>query len=61
MHKDLELAMEAAYAQSVAMPATAAVKEVYGAAKGQGQGDADYAAVITFLEGLAGVQVRGGQ
>jgi 3-hydroxyisobutyrate dehydrogenase-like beta-hydroxyacid dehydrogenase len=60
MHKDLELAMEAAYAQSVVMPATAAVKEVYGAAKAQGQGDADYAAVITFLEGLAGVQVRGG-
>jgi len=58
MHKDLELAMEAAYAQNLPMPATAAVKEVYGAAKAQGQGDLDYAAVITFLEGLAGVQVR---
>ena len=58
MHKDLELAMEAAYAQNLAMPATAAVKEVYGAAKAQGKGDLDYAAVITFLEGLAGVEVR---
>ena len=58
MHKDLELAMEAAYAQNLTMPATAAVKEVYGAAKAQGKGDLDYAAVITFLEGLAGVQVR---
>lgn len=58
MHKDLELAMEAAYAQGVSMPATAAVKEVYGAAKAQGKGDLDYAAVITFLEGLAGVEVR---
>lgn len=58
MHKDLELAMEAAYAQSVPMPTTAAVKEVYGAAKTQGKGDLDYAAVITFLEELAGVKVR---
>jgi 3-hydroxyisobutyrate dehydrogenase-like beta-hydroxyacid dehydrogenase len=58
MHKDLELAMEAAYAQNVTMPAAAAVKEVYGAAKGQGKGDLDYAAVVTFLEEIAGVQVR---
>ena len=58
MHKDLELVTESAYAQGVPMPATAAVKEVYGAARAQGQGDQDYAAVITFLEGLAGVEVR---
>ena len=58
MHKDVTLAMEAAFAQGVPMPATAAVKEVYAAAKAQGHGDLDYAAVITFLEGLAGVQVR---
>jgi 3-hydroxyisobutyrate dehydrogenase len=58
MHKDLELAMEAAYAQGVPMPAAGAVKEVYAAAKAQGKGDLDYAAVITFLEGLAGVEVR---
>jgi 3-hydroxyisobutyrate dehydrogenase-like beta-hydroxyacid dehydrogenase len=61
MHKDLTLAMEAAYAQNVAMPAAAAVKEVYGAARAQGKGDHDYAAVITFLEGLAGIEVRAGQ
>ena len=58
MHKDLELAMEAAYAQNVPMPAAAAVKEVYGAAKAKGKGDLDYAAVITFLEEIAGIQVR---
>jgi len=58
MHKDLELAMEAAYAQNVPMPTTAAVKETYGAAKAQGKGNMDYAAVITFLEELAGVKVR---
>ncbi|MGH9403576.1 MAG: NAD(P)-dependent oxidoreductase [Terriglobia bacterium] len=58
MHKDLELAMEAAYAQNVAMPTAAAAKEVYGAAKAKGQGEMDYAAVITFLEDIAGVKVR---
>jgi 3-hydroxyisobutyrate dehydrogenase/2-hydroxy-3-oxopropionate reductase len=58
MHKDLELATEAAFAHNVPMPTLAAVKEVYCAAKAQGKGDLDYAAVITFLERLAGVQVR---
>ena len=58
MHKDLDLAMQAAYAQNVPMPAAAAVKEVYGTAKAQGKGDLDYAAVITFLEEVAGVKVR---
>jgi 3-hydroxyisobutyrate dehydrogenase-like beta-hydroxyacid dehydrogenase len=58
MHKDLELAMEAAYAQNVHMPTAAAVKETYGAAKAQGKGNMDYAAVVTFLEELAGVKVR---
>lgn len=58
MHKDLALAMDAAYAQGVPMPAAAAVKEVYAAARAQGKGDLDYAAVVTFLEGLAGVEVR---
>jgi 3-hydroxyisobutyrate dehydrogenase/2-hydroxy-3-oxopropionate reductase len=58
MHKDLELAAEAGYAQGVPMPVLGAVKEVYMAAKAQGKGDQDYAAVVTFLEGLAGVKVR---
>jgi len=58
MHKDLALALESAYAQNVSMPTAAAVKEVYGAAKAQGKGDLDYAAVVTFLEELAKVQVR---
>lgn len=60
MHKDLTLAMEAAYAQNIPMPTSATVKEVYAAAKAQGKGDLDYAAVITFLEELAGVKVRTG-
>ncbi len=58
MHKDLELAAEAGYAQGVPMPTLAAVKEVYMAAKAQGKGELDYAAIVTFLEELAGVKVR---
>jgi 3-hydroxyisobutyrate dehydrogenase-like beta-hydroxyacid dehydrogenase len=58
MHKDLELAAEAGFAQNVTMPTLAAVKEVYSAAKARGSGELDYAAVITFLEELAGVKVR---
>jgi 3-hydroxyisobutyrate dehydrogenase-like beta-hydroxyacid dehydrogenase len=58
MHKDVTLAMEAAFAQGVPMPAAAAVKEVYAATKAQGKGDLDYSAVVTFLEELAGVEVR---
>jgi len=58
MHKDLELALENAYAQSVPMPAAAAVKEIYAAAKAQGKGEMDYAAVITFFEEITGVKVR---
>ncbi len=58
MHKDVTLAMEAAFAQDVPMPVSAAVKEVYASARAQGKGDLDYAAVITFLEELAGVKVR---
>ncbi len=58
MHKDLELAAEAGYTQGVPMPTLAAVKEVYMAAKAQGKGNLDYAAIVTFLEELAGVKVR---
>jgi len=58
MHKDLELAAEAGYAQGVPMPTLAAVKEVYMAAKAQGKGDQDYSAIVTVLEELAGVKVR---
>ena len=58
MHKDLELAAEAGYAQGVPMPVLAAVKEVYMAAKAQGKGELDYAAIVTVLEEFAGVKVR---
>ncbi len=58
MHKDLSLALENAYANNVPMPTAAVVKELYGAAKAQGKGDLDYAAVITMLEDITGEKVR---
>lgn len=58
MHKDVTLALDAAFEHGVTMFAAAAVKEVYGAARAQGKGDLDFSAVVTFLEGLAGVDVR---
>jgi 3-hydroxyisobutyrate dehydrogenase-like beta-hydroxyacid dehydrogenase len=58
MHKDLELAAEFGYAQSVPMPVLGAVKEMYMAAKAQGKGELDYAAIVTVLEEFAGVKVR---
>jgi len=58
MHKDLELALENAYAQNVSMPAAAAVKEIYGAVKAQGKGEMDYAVVVTLFEEITGVKVR---
>ena len=58
MHKDVTLALEAALAHGVSMFGAAAVREVYGAARAQGKGDLDFSAVITFLEDIAGVEVR---
>jgi hypothetical protein len=58
MHKDLELAIENAYAQNVPMPGTVTVNEIYGLAKAQGKGELDYAAVITLFEEVGGVKVR---
>jgi 3-hydroxyisobutyrate dehydrogenase-like beta-hydroxyacid dehydrogenase len=58
MHKDLNLAVENAYALNVPMPTTATVKETYGFAKAQGKGELDYAAVITLFEEIGGVKVR---
>ncbi len=50
MHKDLGLALELANQIGVALPATAAAREVYNAVKGATRGDVDYAAVARFWE-----------
>lgn len=48
MHKDLSLALELANQLGVALPATAAAREVYNYVKGAAKEDLDYSAVMKF-------------
>ncbi len=48
MHKDLGLALDLANQLGVALPATAAAREVYNFVKGASQEDLDYSAVMRF-------------
>jgi 3-hydroxyisobutyrate dehydrogenase-like beta-hydroxyacid dehydrogenase len=48
MHKDLGLALDLANQLGVALPATAAAREIYSAVKGGAKEDLDYSAVMKF-------------
>lgn len=48
MHKDLGLALDLANQLGVALPATAAAREIYSAVKGASKEDLDYSAVMRF-------------
>lgn len=48
MHKDLSLALDLANQLGVALPATAASREVYNYVKGEAKEDLDYSAVMRF-------------
>ena len=48
MHKDLGLALDLANQLGVALPATAAAREIYNAVKGAAKEDLDYSAVMRF-------------
>jgi len=48
MHKDLSLALDLANQLGVALPATAAAREVYNYVKGEAKEDLDYSAVMRF-------------
>jgi 3-hydroxyisobutyrate dehydrogenase-like beta-hydroxyacid dehydrogenase len=50
MHKDLGLALDLANQLGVALPATAAVREVYSHVKGEAKEDLDYSAVVKFYK-----------
>ena len=54
MLKDVRLCLEEGQAAGVPFPAAAEVREVLNAALGRGLGDADFAALMDVLEGLAG-------
>ncbi len=53
-HKDLGLALAAARAQGVALPLTALVDQLFGAACWNGFGEDDHSVVLRVLERLAG-------
>jgi 3-hydroxyisobutyrate dehydrogenase/2-hydroxy-3-oxopropionate reductase len=57
MHKDLGLMLESAQELDVPLPVTALVRELFGASMAMGHGEEDFAAAITLLESLAGVEV----
>jgi 3-hydroxyisobutyrate dehydrogenase len=57
MLKDVRLCLEEGQALGVPFPAAADVREVLSAGMGRGLGDADFAALIEVLEGLAGTRL----
>lgn len=50
MHKDLGLALDLANQLGVALPTTAAAREIYSSVKGESKEDLDYSAVIRFWQ-----------
>ena len=57
MLKDVRLCLEEGQAAGVPFPAAAQAREVLTAAMGRGLGDADFAALVEVLEGLADVRL----
>jgi 3-hydroxyisobutyrate dehydrogenase-like beta-hydroxyacid dehydrogenase len=57
MLKDVRLCLEEGQAAGVPFPAAASVREALTAGMGRGLGDADFAAIVETVEGLAGVRL----
>lgn len=57
MLKDVRHAIETGQSLGVPFPLAAQVRELYTAAQGRGHGEDDFAAVVTAVEGLAGVRL----
>ena len=58
-YKDLGLIMEAGRALAVPLPTTAVIQELFNALRQKGRGGLDHSGIITLLEDLAGVEVKG--
>jgi 2-hydroxy-3-oxopropionate reductase len=58
-YKDLNIVLDTGKTYQVPLPVTGAVRELYSAMMAAGRGDLDNAAIVTVLEDLAHVQVRG--
>jgi 3-hydroxyisobutyrate dehydrogenase-like beta-hydroxyacid dehydrogenase len=57
MLKDVRLCLEEGQVAGVPFPAAASVREALTAGMGRGLGDADFAAVVETVEGLAGIRL----
>lgn len=58
-YKDLNIVLDAGKTYQVPLPVTGTVRELYTAMMAAGRGELDTSAVVTVLEDLARVQVRG--
>jgi 2-hydroxy-3-oxopropionate reductase len=56
--KDLRNALLAAESMKVTLPLTSAVQQVLMALMNHGKGDLDHSAIVTFIEEMAGVEVK---
>ena len=56
--KDLRNALLAAESMKVALPFTAMAQQILMALMNEGKGDLDHSAIVTFIEGMAGVEVK---
>ena len=56
--KDLRNALLAAESMKVGLPLTAAVQQMIMALMNEGKGDLDHSAIATFIEGMAGIEVK---
>ncbi len=56
--KDLRNALLAAESYKVGLPLTALVQQILIALMNDGKGDLDHSAIVTFVEGLAGIEVK---
>ena len=57
-YKDLNIIMQTGKDFGVPLPATAVVRELFGAMLAAGRGDLDHSGILTVLEDLAHVQAR---
>jgi len=58
-YKDLNIILDAGKTYGVALPVTGTVRELYTAMLTAGRGDLDTSAIVTVIEDLARIQVRG--
>ena len=56
--KDLRNALQAAETMKVSLPFTSAIQQILIALMNRGKGDLDHSAIVTFVEEMAGIQIK---